>query len=441
MILLYKDSEIKAPIIGSILMMTVIFYSVLVLLLFIVGMDEYLFGEAEWSLEGYIIGCIAAMLGAIPVLICRNRAVTPSMLFIMLQLVFVYFPSCALISVHSIFPVWFVVSMALYLILFAMLVGPMVRKLSLKLLLPIKIILSAPLISWILFGLVTFILAIFAGKSSILTAFNLDALYDFRAHIFSEFSGAELTALSGLGYFLFPAIMIFSIYKRSFLYALFVVIMTILLFGITGIKTYLVISLFAGILYRIAQAYDFSNCYIKVLFFAIIGLLSAYVVGYIFDTSWPTALFFNRGVMTPGLLHLVYAWYFSGMEHLYFWEIFGAKPSSWNGLNIAQIIAVEVYRTPVDSGEGANTGLLAAAYAAYGFVGFIVHGFVAFLLLVVLDISLKNDQSNWAAYSSIPAIFLLTNVDIVSVVLYYGLGFSVILSILLQVNNLNNKKK
>jgi hypothetical protein len=435
-----KNNKTKVPIIGRILMMTGIFYSVLVLMLFIVGMDEYLFGKAQWSPDGYFIGFIVAMFGAIPILICRNRFVTPSMLFILLQFVFVYLPSCALISVYSMFPVWFVVSMGLYLILFAMLVGPTVHNLSLKISLPIKIILGAPLISWVLFGLVTFIVAIFAAKNFTLTAFNLDTLYDFRAQVFSEFSGVELTALSGLGYFLFPAMMIFAIYKLSLLYAIFVVVMSFLLFGITGIKTYLVIGLFAGVIYKASQSYDLSNCYLKVLFGALIGLLVAYIVGYIFDTPWPMALLFNRGVMTPGFLHLIYAWHFSEMEHLYFWEIFSAKPSSWNELNIAQIIAVEVYKTPVDSGEGANTGLLAAAYAAYGVGGFIFHGFFAFLILVVLDITLKNDKSNWTAYTSIPAIFLLTNIDIISVFLYYGLGFSVVLATLFQAKKLNSEK-
>jgi len=425
----YKPSSTKTSDIAHVLAATALYFNVLVLLLISIGMDEYIFGEASWTLSRYTIGHLCAMLGVIPILVRRSKYTTPSSLFIIFQLVFVHIPACALISVQQMLPVWFVITMTAYMMLFGLFMGPAVTLISSKSIrLPVSARLSAGLLvaAWLSFGLVVFLNAIASGKFNFLSAFDLDVLYSFRAEVFTGFSGAGLTALSALGYFLFPTLFIYSVYRSCLTCTIAVMSLVLLLYGITAMKTYLVICIFSGIIYHLAirrRPAQFLTSFIGMLLAA---LLLAYVVGYFLESPWPLALAFNRGVMTPGQLHLVYAQYFVDKTHVPFWEVFGALPSDSGGLNVAQRIASDVYGSSVDSGEGANTGIFASAFAVYGYTGLVVHAIFISFILAVLDASLKMRVSDWAAYSAIPAIFLLTNVDLVSVTLYYGLGFSIV---------------
>lgn len=433
-----KSSLTKSGETAQVLATTALYFNVLVLLLINIGMDEYIFGEANWSFSRYIVGHLAAMFGITPILFHRTKITTPSSLFIIFQLLFVHIPASALISVQPLFPIWFLLAMTIYMFLFGLLIGATVASISstsISVPASISIVTSLPVAAWIGFGLAVFINAIVSGKFNFLSAFDLDVLYNFRAQVFTEFRGIALTALSALGYFLFPTLFIYSLYKYCLKCIFAIVVLVIFLYGITAMKTYLIICIFTGIVYKLAIRYNPVNFLIYFIGIIIAILMAAYTIGYFLESSWPLALTFNRGIMTPGQLHLVYAQYFSDKVHIPFWEIFGASlPSDSNGLNVAQRIASDVYGSSVDSGEGANTGIFAAAFAVYGYAGFIIHAFVVFIILAILDASLKKRISDWAAYSAVPAIFLLTNIDLISVILYYGLGFSLVFVIISKIH-------
>jgi hypothetical protein len=413
----------------SVVSVSGLFYLVLVYLLMTVGMDERILGSAEWLPARFLICLCVAILGGISLAITGKRRTAPSTFFIVFQLIFVHIPSCALCAVHQTLPLWFIIMTGIILMLIGLFVRRLANSLNISYPVPLKILLAVPLMTWILYALSIYLLAILQGRFSLSSAFNMDVLYAFRAEVFSDFSGKALTALGALGYFFIPLLMIMAIKKKRQLIIFISVVSVIMLYGVTGMKAYLAVPVLTAVTFLMSQKFRIAGFFVAIAMMVTVMILSAGLLGYYLDSPWPLALFFSRGVMTPGELHLIYADYFADSARVPIWELIRTKMPDGGDLNWAELIHQNVFGGTVGQGEGQNTGMIASSFAVYGLLGVVLHSAFMVVILSILDRFSERQRMAWIPFAAIPSFFLLTNQDLVSNFIYYGLGFSLMLTI------------
>lgn len=406
-----------------------LYYIVLVALLMTFGMDEHILGDPMWLPIRFAGGLCIAILGGISLAFTGKRSTTPSTLFLTFQLAFVHIPSCAFCAVHDRLPMWFAVLTAVVLIIIGLSVRPLAKILTLPPPISAKVFLGFLLLVWIVYAIFVFLLAIIQKKYSFAAGLDMVALYAYRADIFSSLSGKELAALSALGYFLLPLFMIIATENRRWVMAVLLLIPIVMLYGVTGIKTYLFVPGFTLITYLMARRFQNAGFVTRFLMMILILLLVAASVGFYLEIPLLLALLFRRAVMTPGELHLIYSDYFADSPRLPIWQFLANTSPEGSGLNWAELVQLNVFGGTVGSGEGANSGMLASAFAVYGLYGVAFYVIILLCTLAFLDGFTASQSRSWLPFAAIPSLFLMTNMDFISATLFYGLGFVVICTI------------
>jgi len=403
-----------------------LYYAALVCLLLTVGMGEDIFGPAQ-SLPGRVLGglCVA-LIGGLPLAITGARRTTISTLFITFQLAFVHVPSCALCAVHEGLPLSFALMTAGLLASIGLLPRPVGKVLQLRFSLALRLALAAPLVGLFAYAAWVFAGAVLGSHFSFASVFDLDALYEYRAEIFAKYRARELTALSVVGYFIVPALMIAAAHARRWTVVALLLAPVLLLYGVTGMKAYLAVPGFAVVTYLMARTFRVANFLSGFLALLLAVLVGAGAVGVYLASPWPLALTFSRGVMAPGQLHLVYGQYFAHSARISIWELPSSTLPGRGGLTSAELVHRNVFGGNVGQGEGANTGMIGTAFAVYGYVGVLAHSAVMLVLLAFLDDRLRRRPSSILPFAAIPSLFLVTNIDLLSAFFYFGLGLTVV---------------
>ncbi|MBJ6749693.1 hypothetical protein [Geomonas anaerohicana] len=392
-------------------------------------MDERVLGSAEWLPMRFAGGLLIALLGGISLAIAGSRRTTPSTLFLTFQLAFVHLPSCALCAVHRGLPLWFTLMTACLLTLMGLSVRRIAAWLNIGYPVLLRVLVAIPLAGWVAYAAIIYTLAILQNKLSFASVFNLEILYDFRAEVFSNFDQRALTALGALGYFCFPLLMIFALRNKSWLSMMLLLVLVVLLYGLTGMKAYLAVPVFTVVTFYMSQKYQSASFLSHFLLLLMIFFACAALLGFYLNSPWPLALFFSRGAVTPGELHIIYGDYFADTARLPIWQILRKVMPGGGELNWAELITKEIFGGNVGQGEGANTGMIASSFAVYGLLGVAFHFLVMLVVLALLDRFALRDRHFWIAYAAIPSLFLLTNMELISNLIYYGLGFSLMLTV------------
>lgn len=394
-----------------------------------IGIDEHILGEPLWLSERVAISFSIVLLGVLPLITSKNEPTSPSSIFIIFQLAFVHVPSCALCAVHPNLPISFILMTAIVLVAIGLLVHPVSKIVNIDLPIPVKVIIAIPVILWMFYSVAIYFKAILESRFSFGDVFNMEVLYDFRETVFSKFSGKELSALSGLGYFLFPLFAIITIEHKKFKYLSFLTIAIVMLYAITGMKTYVIISVFTSIVYLLARHHDIDTFCSLFLIILMLMLLFMNLLGLITESPWPLAIFFKRGVMIPGELHILYGDHFANIARIPIWKIFDTNVQDFRGIGLQELILIEVLGGTIGSGEGANTGMIATSFARYGILGVVTHSSIMIAILAYMNHLAALGNKLWIPFAAIPSLFILTNSDLIAAGLWYGLGFSLVLSL------------
>jgi hypothetical protein len=398
----------------------VIFYFLLIYYLTNNQFGIKILGESNFSFERSVVFLIATLITCIPILFSKGQITRPSSWFIIFQLIFVFIPSYSILATNNLISPLFVFLTSIGLLFVFFLNNFLIRLniVNLKLNKKLSLLIFSPVALIGFYGLFIILSAIINGKVEINNLINIDSLYTHRELVFSSFSTVEFIVSYALGYFFFPLGAIYAIEKNKKFLIFPLFFGSILLFLIFGIKTYIFIILMTACIYYISikNSAKFSFIKILILICAIIVIVDLY--GIIIDSAWPNGLIFDRGLMTPGQLHLIYGFYFENKISIPLWKIFD---TNIDGMSTAEDVMANVFGGTVGNGEGANAGLIATAYARYGWVGVIFHLSIISIILSFLDKVSNKNKYAWISYSCIPSLFLLTNIDLFGVLFYFGL--------------------
>ena len=164
--------------------------------------------------------------------------------------------------------------------------------------------------------------------------------------------------------------------------------------------------------------------------FMILSALSIYFINPILS-----ALFINRLIFTPQLVSSFYYEYFQKYDYSYFLDtsIF----SFLFGKSYHTSISRELGRSLFGDETNLNAGLIADGYSKLGLTGVIVVCIVLILILKIIDIFSKNKNHLFIKLLMTFSFFAMINSSIFTVFFTSGLFLSIILLILLPLNEKN----
>ncbi len=198
------------------------------------------------------------------------------------------------------------------------------------------------------------------------------------------------------------------------------------LFTGTGHKSY-----FFALLYVLILIWIVSNKntikYLAIIL--IIIILVGIITRLLFDDIVISSLFIRRTLLGPANLSFLYYDFFSTHEHTYLSQsIFRYFVNYPYSMTPGHIIAKEYFN---DLETNSPTGLLAASYMNFGFLGFLFSGFLLLIVLKTLDSFSKNkDIRLGIAAIAMPTITLI-NSAILTTLLSHGLLLTLLLLYLL----------
>ncbi|MBI5068823.1 MAG: hypothetical protein HZB56_11340 [Deltaproteobacteria bacterium] len=382
----------------------------------------------QFETARFLVGGLIAALGAFSLSLQATSVVLPSTVFLAFQCVFVHVPSVALCAVHPSLPLasTFMTSLALNVV--GYLSGNRVQAPALRVPRLVAAVCAAPVFLWLAYASFVFLKTLLSGSFSLESVLDLDVLYDFREKVFSSFSGRDLTALSALGYFVFPLLAVECAARRSYVGVLIVFCMVMALYSTTGAKAYVAVPFLSLAVFRLARRGESHRFVLGFVSLVAAAVLAALVLGVVLDSPWPLALAL-RGLVTPGESHIIYFDYFRELRRLSIFDLFPSGLPEFGNLSVSEVVHHYVYGAEIGDGQGTNAGIFGTAYALYGVLGVAVYTVIAAVVLSVLDRFGARHTRSGLALSSIPSLFLLTNVSLTSAFVYYGLGFALVLAV------------
>lgn len=214
--------------------------------------------------------------------------------------------------------------------------------------------------------------------------------------------------------------------RKKWLYMIAIVVLQLLLFSNTGLKTFLFALPFVLILmWVVTRKNPFAYMAFGLVGVILLGMLSYWLI----DDVWVSSLFTRRTLLIPAQLSFFYYDFFSTHEHVFLshsiLRFFLDYPYD---LNPPHLIGAVYFNHPE---MGANTGIIGDAYMNYGFVGLALWGILLAIILKLIDTCSKGRNIKIAvAAIAMPAI-TLTNSALLTNILTHGLFLSLIFLYLL----------
>ncbi len=257
--------------------------------------------------------------------------------------------------------------------------------------------------------------------------FNLKVVYSIRARYVSlQIPFAEYL-FNWTAYIINPMLFAISWIKRKWFFVILSVILQILLFSGTGMKSFLFALPFVLILMWIVTR---KNPFTWIGFGfgsgVITGMLSYWLIGDI----WISSLFTRRALLVPAQLSFLYYDFFSknGFIFLSGMRVFREFLKYPYSLDPPHLIGSVYFNMPT---MGANNGIVADAYMNFGFVGFILWSVLLVIILKLID-SLSEDKDARLTIATITmSAMSLSNSALSTCLLTHGLLLALILLYLL----------
>jgi len=257
--------------------------------------------------------------------------------------------------------------------------------------------------------------------------FNLNVVYSIRALYIATKIPFAGYLFNWTAYIINPTLFAISWVKRKWFFVIPSVILQILLFSGTGLKSFLFALPFVLVLmWVVTRKNPFAWMGVGFGGEVMLGMLSHWLIGDV----WISSLFTRRTLLVPAQLSFFYYDFFSknGFIFLSAQRIFREFLKYPYSLNPPYLIASIYFNKPT---MGANNGIVADAYMNFGFVGFILWAVLLVIILKLIDSFSKNkDARLTVATIAMPVIFL-TNSALLTCLLTHGLLSALILLYLL----------
>ncbi len=233
--------------------------------------------------------------------------------------------------------------------------------------------------------------------------FGLNDVYDLR----TEARGYEVPLIIGyLSTFsdnLLPVLLVYFLYKKKYIIALFIIGVILLNFGVTATKQILFLLFLALLGFFIVKSFKIIRLYIWAFLILIYLCITEFIV---FGTYFISTFSIYRIFFIPAKLHYVYYDFFSTRELDYFRQsalkYFMNSPYKEN---------IGFLLGDYDIGDitaRANNGLFSDAYMNFGILGVFIFPIIVVLILKTLDGATKglNQRILFIVTSSISFVFL-----------------------------------
>jgi len=261
--------------------------------------------------------------------------------------------------------------------------------------------------------------------------FDLTKVYEIRYKYIEAgvpFAGYLFTWLA---YVVNPVFFAQFIIKRKYFLVILIIILQLFLFSATGLKTFLFALPFVLILmWIINQKNPFIWMAYGLTGIILLGIFSYFLI----NDLWITSLFVRRTLLVPAQISFFYYDFFSNNGYLFLSQhhIFSNFLDYPYHLKPPHLIG-EIYFN--DPKMGANNGIYGDAYMNFGFVGFLLWGFLLAMILKLIDIFSKNkDKILLVAIIAIPSISLV-NSALLTCLITHGLLLSLIILYLIPKQN------
>lgn len=238
----------------------------------------------------------------------------------------------------------------------------------------------------LIFGIIITIYLVKKFGINVSTITNLyQARENFRSY---SLSTIDSYLLSWSATVIFPWLFLIYLDNKKYFKCFIVLIFALLLFGINGMKTWL-------LLYAIIIAFVFlskkNNMDISINYI-LIGLSCLIVISLIFfytNGSYSLLGMIDRSIILPGEINYYYLDFFSNHELLYLREsIFKIiSPSPYSPISSIQISMANMSNAYY---HNATNGLIGDIFGNFGIVGIIFYPSMIFYALMILNNSIKN---------------------------------------------------
>jgi len=234
-------------------------------------------------------------------------------------------------------------------------------------------------------------------------SFDLLSVYEVRADYVQ-------TAGPFMGYFVPWQAHVFNmglfslgLQRKNFRLLGIAVLAQVLLFGMTGFKSFMLAPLLVGGVYLVWQR---KNVIPYILGGGILVVLASYAIFLTTGSEWVPSIFIRRLFFVPARLHVIYYEFFSEPEHPYFMlsgSIFRPFIKNPYGVPIPVVIARAYWGREF----WPDVGYLGDAYANFGFFGMLLFSAILGVILRILDsVASRLPPQFVAATISMPAMAL-----------------------------------
>ena len=260
-------------------------------------------------------------------------------------------------------------------------------------------------------------------------SFNLDLtkVYDIRSHYVTlkiPFAGY---LFGWLAYIVNPIFFALFVIKRKWIFAVLVFALQLLLFSVTGHKTFLFALPFVLVLmWVVARKNPFAWMAIGLVGVILLGMGTYWLI----DDIWISSLFTRRVLLLPARLSFFYYDFFSnnGFTFLSQHRIFRSFLDYPYHLRPPNLIAEAYFNKPE---MNANNGIVADAYMNFGFAGLILWAILLAVILKLVDTFSKGKNIKVAIASIAMPVIAFTNSALLTTVLTHGVFLALILLYLL----------
>jgi len=264
--------------------------------------------------------------------------------------------------------------------------------------------------------------------------FNLNRVYDIRFQFVEKKIFLAGYLFNWQGYILNPVFLAYFIRRRKWIYATLILFFQIILFSVTGMKSFLfVIPFMLALMWITTRKNPLVYIAIGLTAIILLGMLS-YMLS---DDIYISSLITRRFLLVPARLSFLYYDFFSHHDYIFLsHSIFCFFLDYPYHLNPANLIGEIYFNSP---STHANTGIVGDAYMNFGFVGLALWSILFALVLKLIDsCSKRKDKKIAIAAIAMPVIILL-NSGLLTGLLTHGLLLALLILYLLPKETHENK--
>ena len=260
--------------------------------------------------------------------------------------------------------------------------------------------------------------------------FDLTKVYDIRSQYREAHIPLAGYLFNWMAFVVNPVFFALFIRKRKWFLVALIVLLQVLLFSVTGLKSLLFALAFVlALMWVIRRRNPLGYTAIGLSGIVILSMLSYYLI----DDLWISSLFTRRVLLVPAQLSFLYYDFFSKNDLVFLSASrLGSSMSYPYPLPPGNLIAEAYYGRPATN---ACTGVVGDAYMNFGLIGLALWSVLLTIILKLVDTCSKRvDLRIGIAAIAMPAI-TLTNSGLLTNLLTHGLLLALLLLYLLPKDN------